>query len=289
MKIPLDLIAPNLKQPRRDIASAEIETLAESLKKNGLMNPIAVEPADEDGIFYLLDGERRWRAAIMAGWNEIEANVREGGAVETDADRLNLALIGNLQRAEMRPVDEAMAYQELIDAGDTARLIAARVGRSFSYVRSRLAMLSYPASVREQFNSGGLPIDMNLFYMLNRLTPAEQEQVAEVTAVRNLSAARIVSMIKRMLKRANPPASIPGKKGEKRRPYGGSRVDKSMPLETSCPPLEKHPLPAEHATLEVVFRETCLECDMYRGEGVRVSCPYCAMIILARLLAKGRA
>lgn len=145
-------IVPNPFQPREVFNEAAIDDLAASIREKGLLQPLLVRPAPNGG-YQLIAGERRFRAAQRAGLERVPISVREADDVET----LELALIENLQRENLNPVEEARAFKRL---GDEFRLsqedIAARVGKSRSAVTNSLRLLQLPASVLSQLESGEL-------------------------------------------------------------------------------------------------------------------------------------
>jgi ParB family chromosome partitioning protein len=123
MQIAIGKIIPNPDNPRKDFDPATLEELSSSIRQHGLLNPIAVE--ENNGVYILIDGERRWRAAKLAGWAEIPAEVRER---TNNIQRLMLALVANLQREDMNPIDEARAFEQLKKAGDEQYQNRAPVG-----------------------------------------------------------------------------------------------------------------------------------------------------------------
>jgi ParB family transcriptional regulator, chromosome partitioning protein len=153
--IPLGSIAPNPYQPRRDFAEEELADLTASLRENGLLQPILVRPAPEGAAvrYELVAGERRWRASMRLGWKEIQAVVRE----MDDRTLLVLALVENLQRAQLSPLDEAEGYQRLAEEfALTQQQVAEVVGRDRSTVANALRLLQLPASVRALLRDGSL-------------------------------------------------------------------------------------------------------------------------------------
>jgi ParB family transcriptional regulator, chromosome partitioning protein len=144
-RIRLGDIRPNPYQPRRTFDEAELADLEASLRENGLLQPITVRPAENAKGFELVAGERRLRAASRLGWTDIPALVRK----LDDKALLTLALVENLQRADLDPLEEAEGYQRLIDEFDlTQQQVADVVGKDRSTVANMLRLLSLPASVR---------------------------------------------------------------------------------------------------------------------------------------------
>jgi ParB family transcriptional regulator, chromosome partitioning protein len=152
-EIALDAIAPNPDQPRRSIDPAAIEALAESIRASGLVQPVAVRPAGEPGRYELLAGERRWRAARLAGLERIPALVRDADARE----RLELALVENLVREDLNAIEVARACASLLeDFGQTHAELARRLGRSRPAVSNLVRLLELPAEVQRMVVDGRL-------------------------------------------------------------------------------------------------------------------------------------
>jgi ParB family chromosome partitioning protein len=151
-EIPIELIRPNPSQPRSHFDPGELDELANSLRQKGVLQPILVRPHG-DGDYEIVAGERRWRAAQKAGLAAIPALVRELSDVET----LEIALIENIQRADLNPIDEAAAYQSLMSLGDsTQEAVAETVGKSRSHVANTLRLLQLPTKVQTLVRAGRL-------------------------------------------------------------------------------------------------------------------------------------
>jgi ParB family chromosome partitioning protein len=153
-EIAIDRIVPNPKQPRRTFAEAELQELADSIRAKGVLQPILVrpDPANAD-MFEIVAGERRWRAARRAGLASIPAVVR----AMDDREMLEIAIIENVQRADLNPVEEAEAYKSLIDRfGRTQESVAAQVGKSREHISNTLRLLNLPDDVREHVREGRL-------------------------------------------------------------------------------------------------------------------------------------
>ena len=147
----IDQIVPNLRQPRQGFDEQALEDLAQSLKRDGVLQPVIVRKSN-DG-FELIAGERRWRAAQRAGLLKIPAIVRE----VADDRVLELALVENLQREELNPLEEAHAYQTLLDElGLTQLEIANRVGKQRATVANALRILNLPPEVQQMVRDGQL-------------------------------------------------------------------------------------------------------------------------------------
>jgi len=151
-ELPLDVIHPNPRQPRRLFDTEASDGLAESVREQGVLQPVVVRPRG-DGGYELIAGERRWRAARAAGVATVPALVREAD----DRDSLLLALVENVAREQLSPVEEARAYALLLDEfGLTLAEVAAKVGRSKPAVSNRVRLLELPADVLELLQRGDL-------------------------------------------------------------------------------------------------------------------------------------
>jgi len=147
---PIDSIVPNSRQPRQKFADQSIEELADSIRAVGIMQPLLVRPIAE-GKYELIAGERRLRAARVAGLESVPILMRHAGA----QDSLELALIENIQREDIPPLDCAMAYQRLADEfGLTQEQIAERVGKSRPAVANSIRLLRLPEEVQAGLSEG---------------------------------------------------------------------------------------------------------------------------------------
>ena len=150
--LPLHKIEPNRSQPRQDFDEEELAALAESISVHGVIQPLTVRLQDS-GYYQIIAGERRWRAARMAGLSEIPAVIVEAD----DKKAMELALIENLQRQDLNPVEEALGYQSLMDDyGLTQDETAQRVGKSRSAVANTLRLLNLPMEILEKLRFGQL-------------------------------------------------------------------------------------------------------------------------------------
>ena len=153
-RVPIELIRPGAFQPRRRFAEAELDALAQSIREKGILQPLLVRPlAGEEAAFELVAGERRWRAAQRVGLHEVPVIVR----ALADSEALEIALVENLQREDLSPLEEAEAYSRLMEEfGRTQASLAEAVGKSRSHVANTLRLLSLPAPVRRRLDEGEL-------------------------------------------------------------------------------------------------------------------------------------
>lgn len=151
-KLPVQKIEPNPNQPRRFFDEEELQSLSDSIAQHGLLQPLAVREVG-DGFYQIIAGERRWRAARMAGLNELPVIVVEAD----DKTVLELALVENLQRQDLNPMEEAEGYRALMsDFGLTQEQAAERVGKSRPAVANALRLLSLPGEIQKMVISGVL-------------------------------------------------------------------------------------------------------------------------------------
>jgi ParB family chromosome partitioning protein len=150
VRLPLTAIRPSASQPRKRFSQESLEELAASIREKGLLQPLLVRPKGEG--YELVAGERRYRAAQMAGLTEVPALVRD----LTDREALELALVENLQREDLSPVEEARGYQTLLEMGLTQEEVARRVGKARSTVANALRLLQLPEEVLEALDSGAI-------------------------------------------------------------------------------------------------------------------------------------
>lgn len=151
-EIPIEQIAANPDQPRRTFPEGQLDELAASLREKGVLQPILVRPTfGQDSAYQIVAGERRWRAAQRAGLKAVPALVRE----LDDLAVLEIAIVENVQRSDLTPLDEAEAYRALMERfGRTQEAVAQTVGKSRSHVANTLRLLSLPESVRDLLSEG---------------------------------------------------------------------------------------------------------------------------------------
>lgn len=151
LMVQVGLLGPSPYQPRKDIAAAELAELAESIKVSGILQPILARRVGDR--YEIVAGERRWRAAQQAGLHEVPVVVRE----VDDDERLELALVENIQRADLNPIEEARAYSQLLQLrGWTQDEMATRVGKDRSTIANALRLLRLPEKVQEMVREGQL-------------------------------------------------------------------------------------------------------------------------------------
>lgn len=147
--LPIERISPNSSQPRKEFKPESIEDLAESIREKGIIQPLVLRK-NEDG-YEIIAGERRWRAAQKAGLRRVPAIIKDVDARES----LEIALVENLQREDLNPIDEAMAYEKLIeDFGLTHEDISLRIGKDRSTITNQLRLLRLPKEAKDALVKG---------------------------------------------------------------------------------------------------------------------------------------
>ena len=201
--IPVEVIRPNPQQPRRRFDDAELEELAASIREKGVLQPVLVRPAMYAGEFQIVAGERRWRAAQRAGVRTLPALVRE----LSDAEVLELAIIENVQRVDLSPIEEAEGYRALIEGhGRSQAQVAAIVGKSRVHVTNALRLLQLPPKVQALVQGGRLSPG----HARALIGAAEPERLAEEVAERGLSVRQTET-----LARGRAPLPAAPKRGKK--------------------------------------------------------------------------
>ncbi|MCC5996804.1 MAG: ParB/RepB/Spo0J family partition protein [Oceanicaulis sp.] len=152
--LPVAVLSPNPNQPRKRFDESELDALAVSISGQGLLQPILVRPAPGDaGRYQIVAGERRWRAAQRAGLHDVPVVIRE----LTDRETLEIAIVENVQRADLNAVEEARALAQLVERfGHTQEDVARAIGKSRAHVANMLRLLSLPAGVLSMLESGAL-------------------------------------------------------------------------------------------------------------------------------------
>jgi ParB family transcriptional regulator, chromosome partitioning protein len=150
--LPIELLHPNPNNPRKTFHEEELEDLSRSIREKGLLQPLVVRQRD-DGEYEIVAGERRWRASQRAGLHELPVLIRE----LSDGETLEIALIENIQRADLNPLEEARAYGQLLEQFSyTQQQLADSVGKSRSHIANTIRLLNLPDSVRAYIEEGKL-------------------------------------------------------------------------------------------------------------------------------------
>lgn len=204
-------VEPNRNQPRKIFNESGLEELAKSIEQNGIIQPILVRPMT-DGSYQLIAGERRWRAARMAGLTEVPVTIRE----MSDEEASIFALIENLQREDLNPVEEAEGLKSLIESyGFTQEEAADKVGKSRTAVTNTLRLLKLPSPVRELLSNGKITAG-HARALLGLDDEKEMLKIAETTVAQDLSVRQVEKMVKYALQGEKPK---PKKRDKKRDQY----------------------------------------------------------------------
>jgi len=197
----IDRLAPNDFQPRGTLDEARLQELAQSIRANGLIQPIVVRKAGDR--FQIIAGERRWRAAKLAGLLRVPIVVRD--VVPGEKSQLELALVENIQREDLNPIDEALAYKRLAEQFElTQEQIAAAVGKDRATIANHVRLLRLPDEVRTEVASGRLSMG-HARALLSLAGEAEQRQLARDVLARSLSVRETESIVKKIVERGAPP------------------------------------------------------------------------------------
>lgn len=189
-KISISKLRPSPIQPRRIFDKASINELAESIKSKGIVQPILVRPSKSNpGDYEIIAGERRWRAAQVAQMHDVPAVIRE----LDDTESLEIAIIENVQRADLSPIEEAAGYKKLIDNhGHTQEVLSGIVGKSRSHVANIIRLLSLPNSIQDMISQGQISSG-HARAIMNSVFP---DQLAEKIISENLSVRETEALVK---------------------------------------------------------------------------------------------
>ncbi len=219
-EIPLDQIEPNHNQPRREFAENTLAELAESIREIGIIQPITIHQTSPDR-YVIIAGERRWRAAGMAGLQTIPAYIR----TLSDASMMEMALIENIQREDLNVIEVALAYQQLMEQdGMTQEKVSQRVGKSRTVITNTLRLLRLPAEVQMALQKG--EIDMGHARALLAIeSPTKQVSVFRETIRKGYSVRQVEDIAQRLKrgdkdsqgKKTAPTRSLPKKFADAKR------------------------------------------------------------------------
>jgi ParB family chromosome partitioning protein len=208
-EVDVDRLAPNALQPRGHMDRAALEDLAQSITSNGIIQPIVVRKTGDR--FQIIAGERRWRAARMAGLQRVPVVVRDV-APGDERSLLEMALIENIQRENLNPIEEALAYRRLADDFHmTQEAIATAVGKDRATVANVLRLLKLPDEVRAEVASGTLSMG-HARALLALTSDADQRRTARDVIARSLSVRETESLVKKIAEGgagAPPPEAAP--------------------------------------------------------------------------------
>lgn len=187
----VDQLRPNGRQPRKDIDPGQLKALAESIRTSGILQPIVVRARD-GGVFEIIAGERRWRAAQMAGLSEVPVVVREA----SDEQMLELALVENIFREDLNPIERALAYKQYsTEFGLSAEDVAQRLGEDRSTVANYLRLLDLPTEVKDWVAGGRLSMG-HARCLLGLRSPSDLIQTAKLAMDRDLSVRALEQLVR---------------------------------------------------------------------------------------------
>lgn len=199
MLIPVGMIEPNPFQPRSAFDQDAMEELADSIRTLGLIQPITVRKKSHDR-YQIISGERRFRASKMAGMNEIPAYIRE----TDDQGMLEMAIVENIQREDLDPIEVALSYQRLIEECSlTQEQMATRVGKKRASVTNYLRLLKLPAKIQHDLKVGLLSVG-HAKVLLGMENQEIQEKLCDLVIKEELSVRQLENMIRKMEKGENP-------------------------------------------------------------------------------------
>jgi ParB family chromosome partitioning protein len=195
-EVDIDRLSPNAFQPRRQVDDVRLEELARSIKSAGIIQPIVVRKVGDR--FHIIAGERRWRAALKAGLQRVPIVIREVASGQ-ERSLLEMALIENIQRENLNPIDEALAYRRLTDDFNlTQDDIAGAVGKDRATVANFLRLLKLPDEVRADVAAGTLSMG-HARALLALTTEADQRRLARDVIGRSLSVRETESLVRKTL------------------------------------------------------------------------------------------
>jgi ParB family transcriptional regulator, chromosome partitioning protein len=209
-EVDIDRLSPNDFQPRAHADDERLEDLARSISANGIIQPIVVRRVGDR--FQIIAGERRWRAALKAGLHRVPVVVRDVAA-GAEQSLLEMALIENIQREDLNPIEQALAYRRLVDDFQLKQEeIAAAVGKDRATIANHVRLLKLPDEVRAEVASGALSMG-HARALLGLPTDTEQRRLAREIITRNLTVRETESMVKKIVDDGPPraPSSAPPK------------------------------------------------------------------------------
>jgi ParB family transcriptional regulator, chromosome partitioning protein len=195
LEVDIDLLEPNDYQPRGHMEDDRLADLAQSIKANGIIQPIVARPV-ASGRYQIIAGERRWRAAQRAGLTRVPIVIKEVAGNEKQR-RLEMALIENIQRENLNPIEEALAYEKLVqEFGLSHEAVATQVGKDRSSVANTLRLLRLPEEVRAEVAAGRLSMG-HARAIVSLASDTEQRRIAREVVVRGLSVRETETIVKK--------------------------------------------------------------------------------------------
>ena len=203
-----DLLKPNASQPRKHFEQSALEELAESIRENGVIQPLIVRK--ENGVFEIVAGERRWRAAKIAGLEKLPVVIRTA----TDQDVAELTLIENIQREDLNPIEEAEAYEKLAERfGLTHDEIAKKTGKNRSVVTNQLRLLRLSQKAKEALVSGAITVG-HARALLAASSPQEMDSLLGEVVKKDLTVRATEALVKKRNRSTQLPPELSSDKVE---------------------------------------------------------------------------
>jgi ParB family chromosome partitioning protein len=202
--VPVEFIQRGKYQPRRDMHQEALEELAESIKAQGVLQPIVIRPISSDK-YEIIAGERRWRATQLAGFDTIPAVIRD----VSDEAAIAMSLIENIQREDLNPIEEAVALKRLQDEFElTHQQVADAVGKSRTSVTNLLRLIALDSEVKKLLENGD--IEMGHARSVLSLEPLQQREIAQQVVAKSLSVRQTEALVRRLLEDKNKTLSSGG-------------------------------------------------------------------------------
>lgn len=190
ISVPVDHLHPNPDQPRKTFTQEALEQLAESIRQKGIIQPLIVRKTGREDHYEIVAGERRWRASQLAKLHAVPVVIREFSDVEV----LEIAIIENIQREDLNPIEEALAYRQLMDRfGHTQEKLAEALSRSRSHIANSMRLLSLPEAVQTMLQIG----ELTAGHARALITSPDPVKLAVQTVQRGLSVRQVEEMVKK--------------------------------------------------------------------------------------------
>lgn len=253
--VPIEFLKGSPNNPRKNFKEQDLEELAKSIREKGLLQPLVVRAGKEPHTYEIVAGERRWRAAQRAGIHEVPVLIRE----LSDGEMLEIALIENIQRSDLNPIEEAAGYAQLTEQfGYTQQQLAESLGKSRSHIANMIRLLNLPESVQEKVETGVLSVG----HARTLVATQEPEALAEKMISQGLNVRQAEDLIKNPKGQKNSKASSGSTTQQKSADIltleKELRDALGLVVEISCDKGENGTLSIQYKTLEQL-EEVCLK------------------------------
>lgn len=241
----VDQLVPNPNQPRRDFPAVALQELAESIRQKGVVQPLIVRAAEPVGMYEIVAGERRWRAAQIAGLHEVPVLIRD----YSDEEVLEIAIIENIQRADLNAVEEALAYRQLMDRfGHTQEQLAASLSRSRSHIANTLRLLALPDPILALLREGRLTAG----HARALITATRPDEIAAEVVKKGLSVRDTERLAKRPASAQSN--SVPPRRGRSEKDADTLSIERDLSANLKMLVQISHRGPDEGGTLVISYR-----------------------------------